>query len=203
VSINYTATSPITAWITTTDGYTDPLQEEEVAVLAFGWADAQPEKATGVWVLGAKTGGVTFIPARAIQLLEPCTPEVEAALKRTEATAVNALDLASESQAKVARVMREVQVAEDVAVGAAEVAIETAEEVGERDAAQAVAAAEPEVLAGPPGDRPPGASQNDDAAAKSRSGAAGSSARSSASSKTASRTSARRGAKGKAKKKVS
>lgn len=174
MAINYTPTSHITARITTSDGYSDPLQEEEVAVLAFGWVDVQPEKATGVWVLGAKTSGVTFIPAKSIQRLDPCTPKVEAALERTEAIAVRALDLASELQVKMARAMQEVQVAEGVAVGAMEVAIETAEEAQEeRDEAEK-------------------------AAAKSRSGAGRSAARSSASSKATNRRPARRGRQAKA-----
>jgi hypothetical protein len=137
VSITYTATSAITASITTTTDYPNPLKDDEVTVLAFGWVDAQPETSTGVWVLGAKTAGVTFIPTKAIKSLAPSVPKVETDLARTHEVAVTALDLASELRVKLARAMGEVHVAEDVAAGAMGVALATAEEVKERDGAKA------------------------------------------------------------------
>lgn len=160
MAINYTATSAIRAWLTTIDESANTLREEEVTLLAFGWADAQPETSTGVWVLGATTGGVTFIPAPVITGLKPCPSHVESALLGIKEEAAEAQRLASDLQLRFDQVMPQVRAAEGLAVGAMEVAVEAKEEVAvvaeevetveeevekveERRAADSIAASEP------------------------------------------------------------
>lgn len=171
MAINYTPTTPVTCILITTDDHHLVLRDEEVSLLAFGWADAQPEKCTGVWVLGANTRGVTFIPTKAIYSLAPIALEAEADRTRTHEIAVTALDLVSDLRVKVAQMRGEVHLAEDVAFGAMGVAFEAADEVNERGKAEPEAAAKPEAVA-----------------SSTRSGAARSTPRKSSSAKTTGRT---------------
>ncbi len=270
MAINYTAINPLTATLATTPGYTGVPPGNEVTVLAFGWADAEPETTTGVWVLGQDAGQVIFVPASGIERLEPCNPKLEAAIEETRETAdsardlanrlnakvvaleptrqtadsardvanrltvkvaalepahetarraldlanelhakvaaleqtgeiaLRALDLASKAHVKIASLTQEVLVTEGVAVGAMDVALETHDELQERDEADAEAAFEDELLAEEPAD----ASLDDEVAPPPRSGASRPASKSSASSKTASRTSAGRGTKGNSQQKV-
>lgn len=131
MAINYTATSAINAWLTTTDDDGDALCEGEVTLLAFGWADAAPETTTGVWVLGAALGGVTFIPARAIKGLRPRPSHVESALIGIKEEAAEALRVASDLELRFDQVMPQVRVAEGLAVGGIGLAGEAKEEAEE------------------------------------------------------------------------
>jgi predicted transcriptional regulator len=131
VAINYTATSAINAWLTTTDDDGDALCEGEVTLLAFGWADAAPETTTGVWVLGAALGGVTFIPAGAITGLRPRPSNVESALIGIKEEAAEAHRVASDLQLRFDQVMPQVRATAGLAVGAMETAVDAKEEVEE------------------------------------------------------------------------
>lgn len=133
MAINYTATSAINALLTTTDGDGDALREAEVTLLAFGWADAQPETNTGVWVLGTATGEVTFIPARAIMGLRPRPSNVESALIGIREEAAEAHRVASELQLRFDQVMPQVQAAADLAVEGIELAGDAKEEAEEAE----------------------------------------------------------------------
>ena len=75
MSINYTTIGPITAKLTA-EGQKETT---EVTVVAFGWNDAEPEKNTGVWVLG-KAPGLAFLPANEISSLEPMSGASERAI---------------------------------------------------------------------------------------------------------------------------
>lgn len=128
MAINYTATSAINAWLTTTDADGDTQCEYEVTLLAFGWADTQPETTTGIWVLGAATGGLKFIPARALMGLTPRPSHVESALLGIKEEAAEAQRVASDLQLRFDEVMPGVRAAEGLAVGGMAVAGEAKEE---------------------------------------------------------------------------
>src|ERR1700722_9044305 len=71
--INHTAIGPVWARMIS-------AEQTEVTVVAFGWDDADPERSTGVWVLGADRS-LTFIRDSSVRSLTPLTQVGVAALR--------------------------------------------------------------------------------------------------------------------------